>query len=365
MDMKSLLKQLVEIESPSSDRDAVNRVGARVAEEARRLGAQVETFSNTETGDHVLCRFPSADGRTDGGLLLLCHMDTVFALGTLDKMPYREADGKIFGPGVLDMKAGIVISLAAIQAAQRGGLKHPVTLLCTSDEEIGSPASRALIENLARDMLMTFVLEGGMPDGALKIWRKGGGGFKVYVKGRAAHAGGDHQNGRNAIEEMAHQVLAIQKLTDYSRGTTVSVGIIQGGTVSNVVPDEAFIEVDARILLPEEWDRLDAAMHSLQPALDGTSIRVTSHLNRGPMPADERMQANFAKVQAIAAGIGMQVRSGGTGGVSDANFVAALGLSVIDGMGAVGEGYHSEREFIHAGSLEERASLLAALLQNW
>ena len=365
MDMKFLLQQLVEIESPSSDKAAVDRVGARVAEEARRLGAQVEVIPNAETGGHIVLRFPSADGRSVGGILLLCHMDTVFPLGTLANMPFREADGKLYGPGVLDMKAGIVIALAAVESAQAQGLKHPVTLLCTSDEETGSHTSRALIERLARESAMTFVLEGAMPDGALKIWRKGVGEFKVHVKGRAAHAGGDHKNGRNAIEEMAHQVIAIQKLTDYEKGTTVSVGVIQGGTVSNVVPEEASIEVDVRILQPEEWSRLEAAMQSLRPALDGTTITVTGFLNRGPMPVTETTKAVFARVQSIAAGLGMQVGSGGTGGVSDANFVAALGLPVLDGLGAVGEGYHSEREFIRAASLEERAKLLSALIQNW
>lgn len=365
MDMKFLLQQLVEIESPSSDKAAVDRVGARVAEEARRLGAQVEVMPNAETGGHIVLRFPSADGRSVGGILLLCHMDTVFPLGTLANMPFREANGNLYGPGVLDMKAGIVIALAAVESAQAQGLKHPVTLLCTSDEETGSHTSRALIERLARESAITFVLEGAMPDGALKIWRKGVGEFKVHVQGRAAHAGGDHKNGRNAIEEMAHQVLAIQKLTDYEKGTTVSVGVIQGGTVSNVVPEEASIEVDVRILQPEEWSRLEAAMQSLRPALDGTTITAAGFLNRGPMPVTETTKAVFAKVQSIAAGLGMQVGSGGTGGVSDANFVAALGLPVLDGLGAVGEGYHSEREFIYAASLEERARLLSALIQNW
>lgn len=365
MDMKSLLKELVEIESPSSDKAAVDRVGARVAAEARSLGAQVEIVPNAATGNHVISRFLPANGRTDGGLLLLCHMDTVFPLGTLESMPYREANGKIFGPGVLDMKAGIVISLAAIQAARERGLTRPITLLCTSDEETGSYTSRDLIEGLARESAMTFVLEGAMPDGALKIWRKGVGEFEVHARGRAAHSGGDHQNGRNAIEEMAHQVIAIQKLTDYAKGTTVNVGVILGGTVSNVVPEEARIDVDVRVLQAAEWERLETAMRALRPVLEGTSLRVIGHLNRGPMPADERMQANFAKAQAIAASIGMDLRAGGTGGASDANFVAAIGCPVIDGMGAIGEGYHSEREFIHADSLEQRANLLAALLQNW
>jgi glutamate carboxypeptidase len=292
-------------------------------------------------------------------------MDTVFPIGTLTNMPYREADGKIFGPGTLDMKSGIVIALAAIEEAQKSGLSRPVTLLCTSDEETGSHTSRECIERLAKESAMVFVLESALVDGSLKTWRKGGGDFYVKTRGRAAHAGGDHEKGRNAIEEMAHQVLAIQKLTDYTRGTTLNVGTIHGGTVSNVVPDECSVEVDFRILQPDEWFRLNGAMSTLKPVLDGTSIEVTGVLNRGPMPFDDTMKATFEKVQAIAAKLGINVKAGGSGGVSDANFVAAIGVPVIDGMGAVGEGYHSEREYLFADSLEERAHLLAALLREW
>jgi len=375
MNLNSLLKRLVETESPSHDRAAVNRVAAIVIEEARKLGAEIEIIPNKETGDHVVCRFPAApkerrDNASAGearGILILCHMDTVFPLGTLEKMPYREADGKIFGPGTLDMKSGIVISLGAIARLMESGQSpaRPVTLLCTSDEEIGSHTSREHIERLAKESAMVFVLESALVDGSLKTWRKGGGGFRVKTKGRAAHAGGDHEKGRNAIEEMAHQVLAIQKMTDYSKGTTLNVGVIQGGTVSNVVPDEASIEVDVRILQPEEWERVDAAMHALKPVLDGTSMEVTGGLNRGPMPFDDTMKAVYEKVKSIAAKHGIEIKAGGSGGVSDANFVAALGIPVIDGMGAVGEGYHSEREFLFADSLEERVKLLSALLREW
>ncbi len=370
-EMQSLLKRLVETESPSSDRDAVNRVGAIVAEEARKLGAEIEVIPNQKTGDHVAARWtnphpqPLSRGERGEGILLLCHMDTVFPLGTLEKMPCREADGKIFGPGALDMKAGIVISLAAIAEAQKAGLVRPVTLLCTSDEEIGSHTSREHIERLAKESAMVFVLESALLDGSLKTWRKGGGVFWVKTRGRAAHAGGDHEKGRNAIEEMAHQIIAIQKMTDYSKGTTLNVGTIRGGTVSNVVPEEASVEVDVRILLTEEWGRVESAFSALKPVLDGTSIEVSGGLNRGPMPFDDTMKATFEKVKSIAAELGVDIKAGGTGGVSDANFVAALGIPVIDGMGAIGEGYHSEREFIFANSLPERAKLLAALLRQW
>ncbi len=367
MDSKALLKLLVETESPSHDKSAVDRLGRLVAEEARKLGAQVEAIPNQKTGDLILARFPpSAIGdQHSKPILLLCHMDTVFPLGTLDKIPFREADGKIFGPGTLDMKAGIVIALAAIEEAQKSGLDRPITLLCTSDEEIGSHTSREHIERLAKESALVLVLEGGLMDGALKTWRKGVGEFRVRTKGRAAHSGGDHEKGRNAIEEMAHQVLAIQRLTDYSRQTTLNVGVIQGGTVLNVVPEEATIQVDVRVMQPGEWERIEAEMNKLKPALDGTSLDVTGALNRPPMPFDETMKATFEKARSLAARIGMELKSGGTGGASDANFVAPLGIPVLDGLGAIGEGYHSEREYIFASSLEERVRLVAALLKNW
>ena len=367
MDKKPFLQRLVETESPSHQKDAVDRVGAIVAEEAQRLGAQMEIIPNEETGDHILARFsPSISSLTTSApILLLCHMDTVFPLGTVNKFPYREMGEKIMGPGTLDMKGGIVIALAAIEEALQLGLKRLVTLLCTSDEEIGSHTSRGQIERLAKEAALVLVLEGGLVDGALKTWRKGVGEFQLRTRGRAAHSGGDHEKGRNAIEEMAHQVIAIQKLTDYSKQTTLNVGVIHGGTVSNVVPEEALIQVDVRVMQPGEWERLETEMNQLKPVLDGTSIEVSGGLNRPPMPFDERMKTTFEKARSIAAQMGMELKAGGTGGASDANFVAPLGIPVLDGLGAVGEGYHSDREYIFADSLEERTKLVAALLQNW
>src|SRR6185503_14647327 len=267
--------------------------------------------------------------------------------------------------GTLDMKAGIVIALAAIEEVQKDGLNRPVTLLCTSDEEIGSHTSRALIETLAMESALVLVMEGALLDGSLKTWRKGVGEFWVKVKGRAAHAGGAHQEGRNAIEEMAHQVIAIQKLTDYSKQTTLNVGVIQGGTVSNVVPEEAVIQVDVRVMQPGEWERLESEISKLEPVLAGTSIEISGELNRPPMPFDDMMKATFEKARAIAAQIGMQLMAGGTGGASDGNFVAPLGIPLLDGMGAVGEGYHSEREYIFAESMEQKAKLIATLIREW
>jgi len=369
--MRALLQQLVETESPSHDKAAVDRVGKIVADQCRKLGAEVEIIPNQKTGDIVLARFhysslllhPSAKP-----ILILCHMDTVFPIGTIQKFPYREVDGKIHGPGTLDMKSGIVIALSALSSHLSSGAvdSRPVWALFTSDEEIGSRSSRKYIESLARESEVVFILEGGLVDGSLKMWRKGVGEFRVKVKGRAAHAGGDHQAGRNAIEEMAHQVLAIQKLTDYEKQTTLNVGVIHGGTVSNVVPDEASIEVDVRVMLSGEWERIAVEMKKLKPVLEGTSIKIAGGLNRPPMPYGEGNQAAFKKASQIAKDkLGIELKAGGTGGASDGNFVAPLGIPVLDGMGAIGEGYHSDREYIFADSLEDRAKLLAALLRNW
>jgi glutamate carboxypeptidase len=208
-------------------------------------------------------------------------------------------------------------------------------------------------------------LEAALLDGSLKTWRKGVGQFIVKTQGRAAHAGGAHQDGRNAIEEMAYQILTIQKLTNYSKQTTLNVGTIHGGTVSNVVPEEATIQVDVRVMQADEWERIETEMKNLKPVLDGTSIEVSGELNRPPMPFDDTMKATFEKAQSIAFTIGVELNAGGTGGGSDANFVAPLGAPVLDGLGAIGEGYHSDREFIFADSLEQRVKLLSTLLQNW
>jgi glutamate carboxypeptidase len=358
-----LLKRLVETESPSHDKVAVDKVGALVMEECHRLNAELEVVPQPEVGDHLIARW----GKGKNGILLLHHMDTVFPLGTLSRMPFLQKDDKTFGPGVLDMKGGIVITLSAIRRLQESGQlpARPVTALFTSDEEVGSDSSQALIEKLARDSALVLVLESGLADGSLKVWRKGVGEYKVIVKGRASHAGGAHEDGRNAIQEMAHQVLAIQAMTDYSKGTTLNVGVIHGGTASNVVPEECVVDVDYRVLVPEEALRVDAQMKSLHPVTPGTTLTVSGGLNRPPMPNDERMKSAFEKASHIAAGIGQKLKAGGSGGGSDGNFVAPLGVPVLDGMGAVGEGYHSEKEYIFTDSLEERAALVAELIIRW
>jgi glutamate carboxypeptidase len=294
-------------------------------------------------------------------------MDTVYPVGTLAFMPYHEQNGRVLGPGVADMKAGAVIGLSAIRVLQEENLipPSPISILFTSDEEIGSYSSRKLIEVLAGNSRLVLVLEPGMPDGSIKTWRKGVGEFHIVVHGQAAHAGGDHEKGRNAIEELAHQVLTIQKLTNYKSETTLNVGIIQGGTVVNVVPDTAWMDVDLRVMQPGEAERITQAIHDLKPVLEGTSIEITGNLNRPPMPFNEVMKETYEKARSIAAGVGINLLASGTGGASDGNFVAPLGVPLLDGLGAIGGDYHSEKEYIIKDSLISRTRLVASILQNW
>jgi glutamate carboxypeptidase len=373
------LKQLVEIETPSHDKSALDRMGEFIASESRRLGAQVIIHPKKEIGNLVEARFASSNNMkssraksaedNDGenkSILLLAHMDTVFPMGILGKMPFHENDGKVLGPGVADMKGGIVVALGALKAAiESGSLAHPVTVLFTSDEEIGSIGSRSLVEKLAKESGLVLVLEPGMPDGAVKTWRKGVGEFIVRAHGQAAHAGGDHEKGRNAIEEIAHQVIAIQKMTDYNKGTTLNVGTIHGGIASNVVPDEASIEVDLRVMMPGEAERIGLAMQALKPATVGMSLEVTGGLNRPPMLFTNTIKSTFEKIKDIAAREKINLVASGTGGASDANFVAALGIPVLDGLGPAGGDYHSEREYIIKDSLTERIKLLCAIFRDW
>jgi glutamate carboxypeptidase len=369
--MIQLLKRLVETESPSRDKFAVDQVGMLIAGVVRSLGGNVETLQNSSTGDHIIGRFnpvsDQAKARNKNGILLLCHMDTVFPLGTLPSMPYYEKDDKIFGPGIADMKAGVVIGLTALRLLIQNNKMpaSPITLLFTSDEETGSSTSREWIELLAQQSRLVLVLEPGMPDGSIKTWRKGVGDFHIVAHGQAAHAGGDHEKGRNAIQELSHQVLAIQAMTDYERGTTLNVGVIQGGTVVNVVPDSAWMDVDLRVMHSEEAERISTTIHNLKPFLQGTSLEISGELNRPPMPYNDMMQSTFEYARQIALQAGISLTASGTGGASDANFVAPLGIPVLDGLGAIGGDFHSEKEYIIKESLVSRTRLLATLLQNW
>ena len=366
--MIAFIKKLVETESPTRDKEAVDRVGAILMETSQKLGASITVYPQEKRGNHVHAKWQASGSQSQKkGILLLGHMDTVFPLGTLEKMPFYEKDDKTFGPGVLDMKGGLVIGLSAIEEllATDTMPDRPISMLFTSDEEVGSQTSRAIIEELASEAELVLVLESALVDGSIKTARKGTGNFTLRAQGRAAHAGGAHAEGRNAIEEIAHQVLAVQSLTDYAKETTLNVGTIRGGTTSNVVPEFAEVVIDLRVMQAGEYERIEKAMYALKPALEGTSLEIEGELNRPPMPFDETMKKTFAKAKAIAQNKGIALKARGTGGASDANFVAALGIPVLDGLGTVGEGLHSSREYIFTKSLMEKTELLVSLLREW
>lgn len=360
-EMVDLLTRLVEMESPSGDKAALDRLAAFLAERLRELDADVQILPQTEAGDHVRARW----GRGPGGTLLLCHMDTVWDLGTVRQRPVRLEEGRLYGPGALDMKAGIVNGLWARRALRALDLLPAgrITLLLTSDEEVGSSTSRSLIEDKARQHDTVLVLEPAQPpDGALKTWRKGVGAYRLTATGRAAHAGVDHARGINAIEEMAHQILALQALTDYEAGVTVNVGLVEGGTRSNVVPEQASVRIDVRVMDEEQAARLDETLHALRPHLPGAEVRVSGGVGRPPMVRTPQIAALYRRACDLAAQLGFHVPEAGSGGGSDGNLTAALGVPTLDGLGAAGDGAHALHEHVVLSSLPQRAALLAALL---
>ena len=362
-EMIDLLRQLVEVESPSTDKAGTDRAGHVVAQVARASGAEVVTVPQESWGDHVLARW----GHGEAGVLILCHLDTVWPLGTLAERPWRVDGQQAFGPGCLDNKASAVIVLGALKALGDLGLapSRPVTALFNSDEEMGSRSSRALIEDEASRSAVVFCIEPAQPDGGLKVWRKGTGRYVIVALGRAAHSGSRHKEGINAIEEMAHQILRLQDMTDYAVGSTINVGWVHGGTRTNVVPEQAKARVDLRIRTKAEGARMDAAIKGLQPVLPGGRLIVRGGLSRPPMETSPVTLAPFRRAQEIGADLGLALEAGGSGGASDGNFTSALGVPTLDGLGAVGDGAHGIGEHVAIPSLTERAALMAVLLSRW
>jgi glutamate carboxypeptidase len=360
-----LLGGMVNIESPSHDKTAVDRFGAMIAAEWKRRGAHVRLLRQREFGSHVRAEIWLGQGRPKGQLLVLGHLDTVYPMGALAKTPFRVARGRAWGPGTFDMKGGHAIALAAVDAlrALRIPARKEIVLLWTSDEEIGSTASRRAIESAARQSDAVFVLEpafGG--DGRLKTERKGVGEVELIVTGRSAHAGIDPENGVNAVHELALQIARLLKMNDPRRGITVQANVIAGGTVTNVVAAHARASIDVRLERAADAPALNRKLHALRPILHGARIEVRGGIDRPPMERTPKAHALFLHAQELAREMGIALREASTGGGSDGNFTAALGIPTLDGLGAVGDGAHSPREHVIIRSLPERAALLAGLL---
>ncbi len=362
-EMLAMLQRMVEIESPSDDKAAVDRMGAFLAQEFERLGGKVTFFPQKEAGNHLKAEFSGGAGKP---VLLLGHFDTVWSMGTLAKMPFRMEGGRAFGPGVYDMKAGITMMIFALRALQAAGSQHrPITVLLDTDEEVGSTTGRPVVEATAKDCEAVLVLEPSQgPKGHLKTSRKGVGDITIRVHGRASHSGVDFEKGRSAIVELARQLLEIVKFTDLSRGITVNPGVIQGGTRGNVIAAEAWAEIDLRIARAVDAATLEQKFAALKPFDPDCSIEITGGMNRPPMERTEGTIRLFGIAGEIASGIGLALDESSTGGGSDGNFTSALGVPTLDGLGALGEGAHASHESVVIEELPLRTAVLAGLLQT-
>jgi len=368
----STIRELVEIESPSDNKAAADRVAEAVAHKFSQLGGKVRIHPAKDFGNHLQVDFA---GDSDAKpVLLLGHYDTVYPLGTLATMPCRVVDNKLTGPGVLDMKSGIALMLHALAALQdwhkhkedcHGGWPRPVTLLLVSDEEVGSDSSRAITESLAKKAAAVLVLEPSYGlKGAVKTARKGVGEYLVRVTGKASHAGLDFQKGVNAILELARQIEKISSFTELKKGLTVNVGIVSGGSRTNVVPAEAAAQVDVRIARIRDAAGIDKKIRSLRPFNRKCKIEITGGINRPPMERTAGVAALYAQAAAIARDLGWKLGEAAVGGGSDGNFTASLGIPTLDGLGAVGDGAHAPHEHILISELPRRAALLAGLVER-
>jgi glutamate carboxypeptidase len=356
------IEALVRLESPSTDKAAVDRCGAALADMLRAAGAHVDVLSQPVRGNHLLARLPGQGPP----VMLLGHFDTVWPVGTLERMPIHRDGDRLHGPGTFDMKAGIAIALAAVAALRATGTPHPpVTMLWTADEEIGSATSRDAIETEARPCAAVLVLEPALPGGGLKTARKGCGEFEITVHGVAAHAGLDPGKGASAIHELAHQIAAIERLQDPTRGISVNVGVVSGGTRPNVVAEEARATIDVRAPTREAADAVESALRGLHPGRPGTRLTIRGGFDRPPMERSAAVAGLFLRASVVASSLGRELQEGSAGGGSDGNFTAALGIPTLDGLGATGDGAHAAHEHVDVAALPWRAALLAGLLASF
>jgi glutamate carboxypeptidase len=360
--LATTLRDLVLVESPSDNKAAVDEAVRLVAGLAGAAGGRVKIHKQKLFGDVLEVRFgPAHSARKP--ILLLGHLDTVWPLGTLGTMPWRKRDGRLYGPGVLDMKSGVAMALTAIRALKQLGVSRPITLLLNSDEEVGSPASRPITERLALASQAVLVLEPAQGL-ACKTARKGVGGYRIEVTGVASHSGVDFASGHSAILELARLIEKVAGFTDLRVGRTVNPGVVSGGTRANVIAEHAFAEIDVRIARASDAARVEKLFRSLRCADPACKLAITGGINRPPMERKPGTVALYKQARKLAAELGFQLDEAATGGGSDGNFTAALGIPTLDGLGAVGEGAHAAHESILIEHLVPSTALLAALLAN-
>ena len=357
------LRCIVEIESCSADKESVDRLGNYVVSMLEDIGARVTVLREKFVGDHLVADF----GQGSGQILILCHLDTIWPKGTLKSQPFRIEDGIAYGPGIFDMKSGLTITLYALKCLHdlNVTLGRRIRVLFTSDEEIGAHTSRAYIEKYAKQSDLVLCMEAPLgKSGALKTARKGLGIFKLMVTGKQAHAGNDPEKGVNAIYELAHQILKLQSLNNQVLGTSVNVGVVSGGLVSNQVPSKAQAEIDIRVASKAQEEKIVKFIQSLTPTLLGASVEVSGGMNRPGMERTDAIGRAFDIAKELGRNIGIDLAETSAGGGSDAQFAAAIGLPVLDGLGAVGDGMFTSREHIVLETMPQRIALLTALLTN-
>ena len=363
-EMIASVREMVLRESPTQNKHACDALCSHLADEFECLGGRVSIHRQRSAGNHLQVDFSGDKGRK--AVLLLGHFDTVYDVGTLRTMPWHEEHGRLYGPGVFDMKGGIAQMMFALWALReiRGGLPRPVTVLLVSDEEEGSASSRALTEKLARQCAAVLVCEPSGPGGALKTARKGVGSFLMKITGQAAHSGLDFEKGHSAILELAHQIQAISRLTNLKRGITLNVGVVRGGTRTNVIPAEAEAEVDLRVGKKADGAAMERKLRRLRPVNPKCRIEIEGGINRPPMERTKHVVALFELAREIAGELGFPLAEIAVGGGSDGNFTGAIGIPTLDGLGAVGEGAHATHESVVAAELPRRAALLAGLIDG-
>ncbi len=354
------IEALTRLESPSTDKAAVDRCGLELERRLEAIGARVQRMPRDAAGDHLRAEL----GRGTCQILLLGHVDTVWPVGQIERMPIRRDGGQIHGPGVFDMKAGIAIGMLGARSLFEVGPTPAcrVVMLWTTDEETGSASSRQVIEEEARRSAAVLVLEPALPGGAVKTSRKGCGGFELAVRGVSAHAGVDPARGVSAIHELARQIVALERVQDLEGGISVNVGLISGGIRPNVVADEARAQIDVRAPTKEDAARVEAAIRSLRPQAQGTSLLLTGGFERPPLERTAAVVRLYEMAREVARELGRSLDEGGTGGGSDGNFTAALGVPTLDGLGAVGDGAHALDEHVEIAQLAWRAALVAGLI---
>ncbi len=359
----SLLRRLVEFESPTGYKSGVDRLGFYMAKRCSDLGAKVKIFEQEKVGNHICLE---VDAGRQGQALILGHLDTVWPRGEVRLRPFKIEEGRAYGPGVLDMKASLVLVYLLIRAVSEHKVRpaRPLFFLLTSDEETGSETSRRVIEAEAERSDYVLVLEPPLPGNRLKTARKGVARFDLLVRGVAAHAGVDHEKGVNAIEELARQVLRLQAMTDYSRGVTVNVGVVSGGTAANVVPAEARAEIDLRLADLEQGAAVIEQIMGLKPVNPRAEIMITGGLNRPPLERSAAVVRLYQKARELAAELGFSLGEGATGGGSDGCFTAALGVPTLDGLGVDGQGPHALNEHIIIGDIPFKAALISRLVET-